>query len=487
MEEIEFHALISLQEMCLTEDCMLIVDRQHVLHGTRFHVEEGSFLQVYVGDDDTEESALDVQRSIQDEQAGVRHVLEQGRFQEGHRDADGSTGGDVPFHRMAPSHDHLYMVGMWRKPTLFFGLWLLSGETYAFCCKVLRIGEAMHPGPDIWIGTTNPRGLRGKEEFYYELPTGVWGISENHLTHLNQRDDLTRQWNEIPSSMALRLLPSRDPYEALYKEALSAATARRIGVSKLSSMVTLDIFTNGSCLDPSTPWAAAWAAVSATHDKVIVRGTVEGMQQTSDRAELVAIHEAVRYAVLNQGITTLWSGNAYVAGGVRLLRNINDIPRNMHFDAWEQMQRLLHGQEGRVFVQHASSHRHSERLAMDVDSWTACWNSRADHEALAAHSLRTPERETLRTRMLEHYHKQTALMNRLADFHFMIAEVFHAKVSENTNEYDIEQDSGEGDGLDGQRLCLHNVPCQRDLPLLPGPDIGIVQMVEKLGMCSQRA
>jgi len=89
--------------------------------------------------------------------------------------------------------------------------------------------------------------------------------------------------------------------------------------------------------------------------------------------------------------------------------------------------------------------------------------------------------------MLEHYHKQTALMNRLADFHFMIAEVFHAKVSENTNEYDIEQDSGEGDGLDGQRLCLHNVPCQRDLPLLPGPDIGIVQMVEKLGMCSQRA
>lgn len=44
-----------------------------------------------------------------------------------------------------------------------------------------RIGEASNPGP-WWIGTTNPGGLRGKEWLYGELPSGIWGCSETHLT-----------------------------------------------------------------------------------------------------------------------------------------------------------------------------------------------------------------------------------------------------------------------------------------------------------------
>ena len=44
----------------------------------------------------------------------------------------------------------------------------------------------MHPGP-FWLGTTNPSGLRGKESTYFDLPTGLWGVSETHLTQLGQR------------------------------------------------------------------------------------------------------------------------------------------------------------------------------------------------------------------------------------------------------------------------------------------------------------
>lgn len=44
-----------------------------------------------------------------------------------------------------------------------------------------RIGEALHPGPPFWIGTSNPSGPRNKEQIYYQLPEGVWGVSETHV------------------------------------------------------------------------------------------------------------------------------------------------------------------------------------------------------------------------------------------------------------------------------------------------------------------
>ena len=43
-----------------------------------------------------------------------------------------------------------------------------------------RFGEALHPGP-LWIGSTNPSGLKNKEWIYGELPPGIWGCSETQL------------------------------------------------------------------------------------------------------------------------------------------------------------------------------------------------------------------------------------------------------------------------------------------------------------------
>ena len=57
---------------------------------------------------------------------------------------------------------------------------------------VHRIGEAKHPGPQFWLGTTNPSGLKDKLETYHELPSGLWGVSETHATLLNQRDNILK-------------------------------------------------------------------------------------------------------------------------------------------------------------------------------------------------------------------------------------------------------------------------------------------------------
>eukprot|EP00435_Cladocopium_sp_Y103_P014969 s2954_g3.t1 len=52
-----------------------------------------------------------------------------------------------------------------------------------------RLGEATHPGPDglLTIGTTNPSGLRNKEQLAIEQGDGIWSYCETQLSTVTQR------------------------------------------------------------------------------------------------------------------------------------------------------------------------------------------------------------------------------------------------------------------------------------------------------------
>ena len=57
-----------------------------------------------------------------------------------------------------------------------------------FVCLLLqqfRYGEALHPGPntEVRIGTFSAGGLLHKGELLTQIPTGLWGVCETHLTH----------------------------------------------------------------------------------------------------------------------------------------------------------------------------------------------------------------------------------------------------------------------------------------------------------------
>ena len=68
----------------------------------------------------------------------------------------------------------------WRYALLLLaGLWTGSSQAH-------RFGEALHPGPDAWIGTLHPSGVSGKEPIIARVPYGVWGITE-HLSGVNQK------------------------------------------------------------------------------------------------------------------------------------------------------------------------------------------------------------------------------------------------------------------------------------------------------------
>ena len=192
MDELEMLFLPDLMEICNIEECIGMIDGNCIQRGETFNVNEGSFLKVGIGPHDQQQSpheteiAMDIDEQVigcnkenkvhydssmhdQGDQGGQHHRL-----------TGGLTNMMLPtvLHQFLPKHTS---HGIAMPSTLFL---LVS----AIQVPVQRVGEGQHPGPDVWIGTTNPSGLRGREESYYQLPQGVWCVSETQLTGINQRD-----------------------------------------------------------------------------------------------------------------------------------------------------------------------------------------------------------------------------------------------------------------------------------------------------------
>jgi ribonuclease HI len=292
------------------------------------------------------------------------------------------------------------------------------------------------------------------------------------------------QWQALSPAMCLRLLPSRNQYEAQFKQMMENSEARSLTLNRLADRPHLDLFTDGSCWNPELPWASvgAWAVVSASHDVVVARGVLAGLHQTSDQAELQAISVAVEFAVCNKGTTTLWTDSAFAAEGVhRLLQNLEDCPGGRYTAYWERLQRLLHGHTHRISIQHVPAHVAIRSTYADVEDWAAGWNDRADHEASVAHTLRDHELESLRQRILCEYHDQCALLGKLVHFHLDLAASHFVASTENVVEEEDTVTVTDPGGLDGHRLALHHDPWQRGLPDASPLDWRVVQMADKFG------
>eukprot|EP00435_Cladocopium_sp_Y103_P028919 s1865_g7.t1 len=117
---------------------------------------------------------------------------------------------------------------------LLFGL-------LTFCARgnvlsTFRIGEAQHPGPEYWIGTTNPSGAAGKKRILAEMPEGVWGITETHLSGINQKPVL-RNIRRAANPRCLHCLPGAP----VSLRARSASTGVWAGVMNISDLIMRDI------------------------------------------------------------------------------------------------------------------------------------------------------------------------------------------------------------------------------------------------------
>lgn len=242
MNEQDLFAIVNLDELCTIEECAVVVDLRYVPHGERVHVEEGSFLQIFVGGDEPSEDELSSTVCVSDELAGVRQVFathEASNRLPNELSSDPELGMIID---AGSSHEQRALQRTWDSLVFLWNLWGNCFHICAFHQQVLRLGEAEHPGPDMWIGTSNPSGLRGKEESYFELPVGVWGISENHLTHMNQRD---------ANSTLRRLSHEYDRHLHLVH---GAPVGPRTATSQAGTWAGVSTITDLPCRSLSIPW-----------------------------------------------------------------------------------------------------------------------------------------------------------------------------------------------------------------------------------------
>ena len=107
------------------------------------------------------------------------------------------------------------------------GLWTCAGG---------RVGEASNPGPTLLrVGTTNPTGIRGKEQHVIDHGPGIWHFSETQLSHVTQQS--------------------------------SRATLQCLGRRANRHVRTVRIHTGAPApLRPGSTWAGAWSGVLTMSD-----------------------------------------------------------------------------------------------------------------------------------------------------------------------------------------------------------------------------
>ena len=188
IDHAELYASVNVDVLCQAEDCMCVVDGIIWPDWNRIQLREGSFVQIFVGTDDELSNGT---VAMDEGTCDTIPDLAADTARDFHNDAASDFAVSAASSEAAPSCSHRLLWGLgrfWILGTVLRRASFLFLGAYLLVPSVERIGEAMHPGPEIWIGTTNPSGLRGKEETYFGFPQGVWGISETHLTALNQRD-----------------------------------------------------------------------------------------------------------------------------------------------------------------------------------------------------------------------------------------------------------------------------------------------------------
>lgn len=158
------------------------------------------------------------------------------------------------------------------------------------------------------------------------------------------------------------------------------------------------VFTDGSCANPQYPECrfAAWAVVladpcSVQPASILDSGVLPGLRQTSVRAELYAVHRALRVASVHSQSVHVWSDcGAVVSRLGRLLNGSNVRPNSPNADLWhrvfEDLQTL--GRH-RVRITKVAAHKCVHKAATPLEEWCFLHNHFSDQTAGRANLQRS--------------------------------------------------------------------------------------------------
>eukprot|EP00435_Cladocopium_sp_Y103_P068408 s83_g31.t1 len=151
----------------------------------------------------------------------------------------------------------------------------------------------------------------------------------------------------------------------------------------------LHVFTDGSCSNPQYPDArfAGWAVVSADPyqllpAKIVDCGCLPGIRQTSIRAELFAVHRAVRLAVVHEVSVHVWCDCLAVVKRLQRLLHGGQVRVNSpNADLWKLIYDDLQAATCPILVTKVAAHRSVAIAASPMEEWCFLHNHFSDRAA----------------------------------------------------------------------------------------------------------
>ena len=158
-------------------------------------------------------------------------------------------------------------------------------------------------------------------------------------------------------------------------------------------------FTDGSCCFPTLPDVrhAAFAIVLAdpcmeAPAVILESGPLPGIRQTSIRAELFAVHRAIKFAACRGVSLMLWSDCQSVVRRLRRILLGAEVKINSpNSDLWTLISNDLHGGGCSVQVTKIAAHRSIASACSPLEEWGFVHNGFADRAAASANQARGAE------------------------------------------------------------------------------------------------
>ena len=165
--------------------------------------------------------------------------------------------------------------------------------------------------------------------------------------------------------------------------------------------VTYDIFVDGSCSQELGFTYAAWALVVPDLQRILAQGHLQGIHQSNNRAELVAVLGALQWKLKRPCCVRVWCDSLYVVNNIAYLRNFGTIPEHwMHRDLWLQMLVVVQAIDWTTaFVQKIPAHTHPLDARCPYEDWIVAGNASADCAAKRCNALRGPQFDALFARL----------------------------------------------------------------------------------------
>ena len=159
----------------------------------------------------------------------------------------------------------------------------------------------------------------------------------------------------------------------------------------------MDLFTDGSCIDPKHPdtRVAAWAVVQGYVEgspRVVASGPLHGLIQTAYRAEISAALHACRRALESRRAARIWCDCQGVVTRLRRLISGSWQPTagSSSYDLWLELAEVVSQCPGLLQVLKVAAHDDDDTY--DVASlWVLHHNRLADEAASAANASRGEE------------------------------------------------------------------------------------------------